>query len=80
MKITKKEFEVLFNIPLGKTDLERGYKSDNKFEKVILKLEKKGLIRIEYREGKIYGFMLSKKGEISLKDSSYKEWADEFEG
>lgn len=77
IKLSKKEFGVLFGIVHTGivSDLERsGLDEDPNSKKIILKFDKLGLIKIDWREGEIYGFMKTKKGEEVLYDPIYKEW------
>ena len=41
---------------------------------IVLKLEKKGLIKISYREGKMYGFMETELGNKTLEYKKYEKW------
>ena len=45
---------------------------------IINKLEKKGLLKLSYRDGKIYGFMETPKGEKIITDKKYEMWFNEL--
>jgi predicted transcriptional regulator len=77
MELTKEEYEVLYWIARnGLMDFERlSLNIDlKKAQLIVNKLEKKGLIKISYREGKIYGFMETELGNKMLEDKKYEEW------
>ena len=78
-KISKKDFEILhwiehmcFNNP--KQLSEQVEISKQKAEKKLIQFEKRGLIKIEYREGKIYGSQLTDKGKQIWEDDKYLNW------
>jgi hypothetical protein len=83
-KISKKDFEIIFSIEfilfnnpkqlsqqLSITEIEA--------EKKLLEFEAEGLIKIENREGKIYGSQLTKKGLAIFNDPKYEKWKKELE-
>ncbi|MEK6927292.1 MAG: hypothetical protein AABX11_02570 [Nanoarchaeota archaeon] len=80
IKINKKEFQVLYAIARdGRDNLER---LKDLFEgqvimKILDKLEMSGLIKIEYRDKKIYGFMETTKGNELLESEEYSKWFKE---
>jgi len=51
----------------------------NKVEIIVKKLDKLGLIKISYREDKIYGFMETEKGEKLFHSKEYDNMLREVE-
>ncbi len=81
MELKKEEYEVLYWIARnGLMDFERlSSNIELKKAKVIIsKLEKKGLIKISHREGKIYGFMETELDNKTLEDKKYETWYNEL--
>ncbi len=77
--ITKKEYRLLYEINIGKTNLERlkEFFSEEEIIKMLKNLEKQGLIKIELRDNEIYSFMETSTGLAVLKSKEYKKWYDE---
>ena len=83
MEITKQDFEILFwieymnynNPKLLSGQLEI---SEQKIKNKLLNLEKEELIKIEYRENKIYGSQLTEKGKEIWNNEKYDEWKEEL--
>lgn len=76
-KLTAEEFEALYYINIGRNSLDRLndiFEDINKTNLLVKKLEEKGLIKVEIREGAIYGFMETQKGLKTLKSEEYKGW------
>jgi hypothetical protein len=79
--LKKEEYTVLYSITRGKTDLEKlknVFNDDQKLRKIIIELENKKLISIELRDGEIYGFIETEKGETELNNKKYIEWFNEL--
>lgn len=78
-KLTKTEYEILYYISIGRNSIERleGMFESKDILNTINNLEKMGLIKISYREGRIYGFMETSQGENFLTDSEYTDWYEE---
>lgn len=77
MNLTKKEYEVLYWISRnGLTDFEKLSINieEEKAKPIIEILEKKGLIKISYREEKVYGFMETQIGNKIVEDKKYEDW------
>ena len=81
MKIAKKYFEILhwieymnYNNPelLSKQLNITKKEAENK----LLELEKKDLIKIEIREGGIYGSQLTEKGKEIWNSKKYSKWKE----
>jgi len=81
--ISKKDFEILYWIEFMK------YNSPKQLSKVIevsggklisnlKEFEKKGLISIEFREGKVYGSQLTEKGKAIWNNKKYLKWKEEL--
>lgn len=79
MKITKEDFEILHWIEyMNYNDLRLlsetlGITKEDA-EKKLLELEKRKLIKIEYRENKIYGSQLTEEGKKIWDDDNYLKW------
>ncbi|MAG02402.1 hypothetical protein CMI42_03625 [Candidatus Pacearchaeota archaeon] len=86
MELTKEEFVTLYCVEYSwQTDPEKAAigSDDNleRQEKLFMGLKEKGLLEIEFRDGKIYGAKLTNLGIQVLKDGRFKEYrdyADEF--
>jgi len=82
MKITKKVYRIMYLISVGMTSLDRLSailkKSEGEVEKEVLGMLNASLVDIEYREGKIYGFLLTSEGKQILNDKKYGKWFIEF--
>ena len=77
MKLEKQEYEILYYISRGgRNSLERleGMFDSKVVLRAIEKLSKLGLIKISYRDNKIYGFMETTKGDNLLISEEYKDW------
>ncbi|MEM2956142.1 MAG: helix-turn-helix domain-containing protein [Candidatus Pacearchaeota archaeon] len=77
MKLTRKEYSVLYEIHSGRSDIERLSKVFSKEYafKTVKKLEKLGLIKIvSWRDNPLYGLMLTEKGEKLLQSKKYMKW------
>ena len=79
MILSKKEFETLYNIESSyQTDPVRASNNTLKeikfYENLFIKLEKLELIKIEYRDGKIYSTVTTPKGKKILKNKKYDKW------
>ena len=81
IKLTKKDFETLWNIENSwQTDPKRASsnKEENKkYIKLFQKLEKLSLIKIELRDNSIYSATTTKKGQEILKNKIYKKYIPE---
>lgn len=80
--MTKEEYTALYFINYGRNSIDR-LKSlfnddENITEKLVMKLEKKGLIRIQEREGRIYSFMETEGGLKLLKSKEYAHFYNEL--
>ena len=77
--LDKKEYELLYLINNGRTNLERLKDFDAKKEliKMLKKLEKNKLIKSEIRDNDIYGFMETSQGVTLLKSQQYAQWYEE---
>jgi len=83
VEITKKDFEILhwieyMNYNNPKLLSEQLDISEDEAKKKLLDLEKRGLIKIENREGKIYGSQLTEKGKEIWNNQKYNEWKEEL--
>jgi len=79
-RISKSEFEALYYIDLGRNTPERlnelfGMDMSN----VLIRLEKMELIKISYRDNKIYAFMETEKGNKLIYSEKYSKWLKEIE-
>jgi len=80
-KISKRAFEVLYYISIGRNTPERLNKLFGmEMSNVLIRLEKKELIKISYRDNKIYAFMETEKGNKLIYSEKYSEWFKELEG
>ncbi len=81
LKLTKKEFETLWNIENSwQTDPKRASsdkKEISKYNQIFKKLNKLSLIKIENRDSSIYGATTTKKGQEILKNKIYKNYIPE---
>lgn len=70
----------MYEITIGRTDLERlkGIYPLNELKKILNKLKKLGLIEIEMKRGKIYGFMETTLGKENLYYKEYSKWFVEY--
>ncbi len=83
MEITKNEFEVLYGIEFWNKGDPQGIAnvtniSEKDAETLLKSLEEKGLIKIEIRDGKIYGAQLTSKGSEIYEDDKYLNWKLEW--
>lgn len=79
VEITKNEYGVLYLIARnGRTDFKRLGIGLERAKSIVLELEKKGLVKINYRDGEIYGFIETPLGEKTLADKKYEKWFLEF--
>lgn len=80
--ISKQDFKFLFLIDFMNYNdpnlLSDNEISEKEAEDKLNELEKRGLIKIEHREGKIYGSQLTEKGKDIMEDKNYLEWKEEF--
>jgi len=79
MKISREDFEIIFWIEfMGYGDPSRlsgqMNKSEEGVEKRLRGLEERGLIKIELRDGKIYGSSLTSRGVEVFNDKQYLKW------
>jgi hypothetical protein len=76
--LSKEEYSVLYWISRrGLTDLEKldgMLDSQEKIKKIVNTLEKKGFIKIEIRDGKIYGFIETRLGDKEVNEKRYEGW------
>lgn len=81
-ELSKEEYEVLYFIWVGRNTFERmkGLFNIDFVLKTLHKLEGIGLVKISYRDGKLYGFMNTEKGFEVLESADYRDWHDECEG
>lgn len=82
MKLNREEFETLWNIGNSwQTDPVRASDgtpdSVKKYMKIFLKLDEIGLIKIEIRDGQIYGAHETKEGEEVMDQKVYDSWIPE---
>lgn len=82
-QLTKEEFTVLFNITNSwQSDPERA--SDGSVEdlamqrQIFTRLGEKGLIKIDHREGQVYGAVATEAGENVLREKKYREWLEKL--
>lgn len=83
MKLTKDEYSVLYWVArCGRTDFFKlnEFISKDEAQPIIIKLEKLGMVRINYKEGKVYGFRETNEGEAELSDYSYIDWFEKLGG
>ena len=76
-KLTIDEQKVLQFIIIGRNSLEKlqeTFKEEEKLSRIIISLEKKGMIKISFREGKIYGLMETTKGYELIKGKGFEDW------
>ncbi len=78
-KVSKKDFEILFYIEFGAFNDPKGLSSklgisEKEAEEKIKEFEKRELITMEYREGKIYGSQLTEKGKQIWNNKKYLNW------
>lgn len=83
LEISKRDFAILFYVEFQgdnyPKELAKQLKiSENEAEAELLRLEKKGLIKIEYREGEIYGSQLTGEGAKIFNDDKYINWKVEL--
>ncbi len=83
ISVTYEEFEALFNITNSwQSDPERA--SDGTPEglaaqrQIFTRLGEKGLIKIDHREGQIYGAVATQAGENVLREQKYREWLEKL--
>jgi predicted transcriptional regulator len=81
--IDKTDFEVIFwieSMGYNNPDLlsEQMDWPIKEAEKYLLRLEQEGLIKIEYKENKIYSSQLTVKGREIYEDRNYKTWKEEL--
>lgn len=82
-KLSKEKFRDIFLIGFGLCyDMSRFAStlkiSIDEVKKKVTALEKEGLVEIQYRDGMIYCFQLTKKGQKIFDDSKYSDWKVEF--
>lgn len=77
--LTKKEYTLLYKIQYGRTNLERleDFAPKKDLLRILKKLEKQGLIKIEVRDNEVYGFMETTQGLELLQSKEYKKWYEE---
>lgn len=82
-ELTKDEFLVLLSIAVfGKTDLDklRGtLKNSDKEWDALSELDREGLIKMEFRDGDVYGFVETSKGYAEVNNPDYKVWRSRFD-
>ncbi|MEI6849768.1 MAG: hypothetical protein WCK29_01895, partial [archaeon] len=79
--ITKEEYSALYYISMGRNSIERlseDLEDKKKTINLIKDLERKGLLKIELRDNKIYSLMETKDGSKLLKSKKYKSWFEEL--
>lgn len=75
--LTKEEHQVLYFIFIGRNSLERlleTFNDEEKLLKIINLLESNELIKISWREGRIYGLIETAKGYQLIKNSGFEDW------
>ncbi|MEK6918945.1 MAG: hypothetical protein AABW73_02805 [Nanoarchaeota archaeon] len=75
--ISSEENKILYFIFIGRNSLEKlleTFKDEKKLLETINSLEKKGMIKISLREGKIYGVIETTKGYQTVKKAGFEDW------
>jgi predicted transcriptional regulator len=79
MAITKQIFEAIFHIEfMNQNNPELLSKAmeiqEKEATKILLELEKQGIIKIQKKENKIYGSQLTEKGKEIFNNKKYLNW------
>lgn len=75
--LTTEEQKVLYFIVIGRNSLEKlkeTFKDEKELLRIIKKLEKEELIKISFRERKIYGIIETNKGYELVKGKGFEDW------